>query len=124
MKKNTIKAALMSALLFPGLGHLALKRGRRGCVFLLPCALAVLYVLRHVLQLVTTLADEINAGTLQLDPQLISDRVDATVNALPGMNVALVVCVLCWAGSIADAFWLGRAAKADAGSDIGSDAAV
>lgn len=108
MKKMTIKAALMSALLFPGLGHLALKRGRRGLCFLVPCALAVLYVLRHLLQLVSTLSDQVAAGTLPLDVQLISDRVDAAVNALPGMNVALIICVLCWAGSIADAFWLGR----------------
>lgn len=105
MMKPTIKAALMSALLFPGLGHFALKRG---CLFLVPCALAVLYVLRHVLALVSTLSDQVAAGTLPLDVQVLSDRVDAAVNALPGMNVALVICVVCWAGSIADAFWLGR----------------
>lgn len=114
MMKPTIKAALMSALLFPGLGHFALKRGKRGCLFLVPCALAVLYVLRQVLALVSTLSDQVAAGTLPLDVQVLSDRVDAAVNALPGMNVALLICVLCWAGSIADALWLGRrrAAKA------------
>jgi hypothetical protein len=108
MMKPTIKAVLMSALLFPGLGHLALKRGKRGCLFIVPCALAVLYVLRRVLQLVSTLSDQVANGTLPLDLQILSDRVDAAVAAWPGMNLALVICMLCWAGSIADAVWLGR----------------
>ena len=108
MMKPTTKAVLMSALLFPGLGHVALKRARRGCLFAVPCALAVMYVLRQVLQLVLTLSDQVANGTLPLDVQMLSDRVDAAVNAMPGMNVALVICVVCWAGSIADAIWLGR----------------
>jgi len=108
MMKPTIKAALMSALLFPGLGHFALKRGKRGCLFLVPCALAVVFVLRHVLQLVATLSDQVANGTLPLDVQTLSDRIDAAVATWPGVNVALAICVVCWAASIADALWLGR----------------
>ena len=40
MKAKT-KAALISALLFPGLGHFVLKRAMRGCLFIVPTLLAI-----------------------------------------------------------------------------------
>lgn len=104
----SIKAALISGLVFPGLGHLVLKRGARGCAFLLPAALAVLYLLRGVLQLADQLMAELNSGALPLDPQLILERVHSAGIDNPANNLAALVCVLCWAGSIADALWLGR----------------
>jgi hypothetical protein len=107
MKAST-KAALISALIFPGLGHLALRKGKRGLLFLLPTAVAVIYLLRSVLQLMDQLMGEINSGTLGLDPIAIMERVHASGIDNPATNLASLVCIVCWAGSIADALWLGR----------------
>ena len=106
--KPSIKAALISALVFPGLGHLVLRRAARGCFFMLPAALAVFYLLRRVLQLADTLLTEVNNGTLALDPVAILERVHAAGIDSPAATLATWVCVLCWLGSIADALWLGR----------------
>jgi hypothetical protein len=107
MKAST-KAALISALIFPGLGHLALRKGKRGLLFLLPTAVAVIYLLRSVLQLMDQLMGEINSGALGLDPITIMERVHASGIDNAATNLASLVCIVCWAGSIADALWLGR----------------
>jgi ABC-type enterochelin transport system permease subunit len=107
MKAST-KAALISALVFPGLGHLVLRKGARGLLFIVPAALAVTYLLRSVLQLLDRLMDDINRGALALDPVAILERVHASGIDNAATNLASLVCIVCWAGSIIDALWLGR----------------
>ena len=102
MQKNT-KAALISALLFPGLGQaLVLRRTGRALVFILPALLALLYLLSTAFTVASNLADQITAGTLPLDPQLITQQIEAT-NSGPGGNIAAAVLLAAWLGSILDA---------------------
>jgi hypothetical protein len=109
MKPST-KAALISGLVFPGLGHLVLRRGLRGCLFLVPAALATFYLLARIGELMDQLLAELNAGTLALDPVQLLERIHASGIDNPASNAAALVCMLCWAGAIADALWLGRRA--------------
>ena len=102
------KAALISAFIFPGLGHLALKRALRGCLFAVPTVLAIGYLLRTTLALADRLVAEINAGTLALDPLLILERINAAAVDDTATNFASLVILVCWAGSIIDAWWLER----------------
>lgn len=106
--KTSTKAALVSALVFPGVGHFLLKRGARGCLFLVPAALAVATILRRTLQLADTLLDQINSGALPLDPALISERIAAAGGDGMAVNLASLVCLACWIGAIADTIWIGR----------------
>jgi len=104
------KAALISALIFPGLGHLALqpRRGKRGLLFLAPAAVAVFYLIGNVLRLTDQLLAELNSGKLPFDPIAITERIHASGIDNPLTNLASLVCLLCWIGAIADALWLGR----------------
>ncbi len=106
--KASIKAALISALVFPGLGHLFLRRGARGLLFIVPALLAAGYLLRTTLALAAALVTEINDGTLPLDPLLIVERVHSSGIDNPATNMAALVCIVCWVGSVLDALWLGR----------------
>lgn len=108
MKPST-KAALVSALIFPGLGHLVLKRPMRGCLFIVPALLAIGFLLRTTLALASALVAEIDSGKLALDPLAILARIHASGVDNPATNAASLVILLCWVGSVADAFWLGRA---------------
>ena len=108
MMKPTTKAALVSALIFPGLGHLVLKRPMRGCLFIVPALLAVGFLLRTTLALASALVDEINNGTLAIDPIQIVARIHASGVDNAATNAASLVIVLCWVGSVADSYWLGR----------------
>jgi hypothetical protein len=112
MMKSTTKAALVSALIFPGLGHLVLKRPLRGCLFVVPALLAIGFLLRTTLELANTLVGEINSGKLALDPIDIIARIHASGVDSPSTNAASLVILLCWVGSVADAYWLGRRGQA------------
>jgi len=104
MKPNT-KAALISALLFPGLGQaLVFRRTGRALVFIVPALLALLYLLSSAFTTATQIADQITAGTLPLDPQLITQQIEAT-NTGPGGNIAAAVLLVAWIGSILDALF-------------------
>ena len=103
----SLKAALISALVFPGLGHFTLKRGGRGCLFLLPALAGAIYMLRQVLARASLILDQLDNGTLPLDPQAIAERLSAASGAEgPLLTVAVTVCLLCWAGSIVDSFFI------------------
>ncbi|MYM90866.1 hypothetical protein GTP91_27290 [Rugamonas sp. FT82W] len=106
--KASIKAALISALVFPGLGHLVLRRGARGLLFIVPALLAGGYLLRATLALAGKLIDEVSSGRLPPDPLLVLERVHNSGIDNPLTNGAALVCIVCWIGSVADALWLGR----------------
>lgn len=107
--KRSMKAALLSALVFPGVGHFLLGRAARGCLFLLPAALAAVYLSGAVLQRANEVIAQIESGTLPLDPQRIAERMSATPGAEgPLMTLAATVALLCWAGSIVDALLIGE----------------
>lgn len=105
--KRSVKAALLSGLVFPGLGQLVLRRPLRGAAFLLPMALAVVYLLRRVLQLADTILTDLNSGALPFDPVAIAERVHASGGDDLSITLASWLCLLCWIGSVADALWFG-----------------
>ncbi|MFB9289370.1 hypothetical protein ACFFTM_13540 [Pseudoduganella plicata] len=101
--KTTTKAALISALFLPGLGQLiVLKRPARAFMFIIAALLALLYLLSTAFTVASQIADQITAGTLPLDPQLITQQIEAT-NTGPGGNIAAVVLLVAWIGSFLDA---------------------
>ena len=106
--KRSMKAALLSGLVFPGLGHFVLRRPLRGALFLLPMAVAVIYLMRRVLQLADAILTDLNNGALSLDPVAIAERIHASGGDDASITLASWICLLCWIGSVADALWLGR----------------
>jgi hypothetical protein len=105
----SVKAALLSGLVFPGIGQFHLRRPLRGLVFFLPSVAAGAYFGHAVMEPMLVIAREILAGTLPFDPFLIQARVDQTRIDTGAMNLAALVLVVTWIASTVDAWWLGRA---------------
>ncbi|TWI67540.1 hypothetical protein IP91_01654 [Pseudoduganella lurida] len=104
MKPST-RAALVSALLFPGLGQLTvLKRPKRACLFLIPAAGALVFLLGAAFTAANDISAGILAGTIPLDPGAIAARIDATNKGDTG-EIAAIVLLAAWLGSIGDALW-------------------
>ena len=102
LSKRTL-ALLLSGLVFPGSGHFVLQRKARGCLFLVPALVALLFVLRQIMARLDQVMAQINSGALPVDVQLIMEKVDAlSVNDGPAMTVAVCVLVACWIGSLID----------------------
>ena len=51
--RKSIKAVLLSALVFPGIGHFALKRYQRGLIFFVPALLSLSLIVYYILSKVT-----------------------------------------------------------------------
>lgn len=110
------KAALLSGLLFPGLGHLYLKAYRRGiglAVVALGCLVVIIDVAMTRAQ---AIADKVLSGELPMDAAAIAGQVSASAGE-PGSTASQVCAWLllaCWLAGIVDSYRVGRSLPAGA----------
>lgn len=106
---RSMKAALMSGLVFPGTGQLLLGYRWRGLLFLVPALAAAVYFFLHVWERAQFILTELETGRMPLDPLLIAARLEQQGQQASAMvSVAAAVMLVCWIGSTIDAWWLGR----------------
>jgi hypothetical protein len=103
---RAVIAALLSGLVFPGAGHLYLRRVGRGCLFVAATLAASYVYFGDWARRISTLVDQVQAGSLPADPFVIAERLHALG---PGSSLVTAcgwLLVVCWLGSIVDAFVL------------------
>jgi hypothetical protein len=107
--KRSVKAALFSCFVFPGVGQMYLRRYARGMVFMLPAAAGLVFVVNYAVQQALSLVGEIESGAVPIDATRIAELVAATPGGPENMmsNIATYVIVACWVASIIDAYRIG-----------------
>ena len=120
--RQSLKAPLLSALVFPGLGQFALRRRWRGVLFMLAVIVGLGFVVLKASQLASGILEKIVTEGGALDVAAISDAVTQAMASTQGrgMGLAFWFAILAWALSVADAWWLGRQADAAARQERGS----
>ncbi len=110
--KKSIKAALLSGLVFPGTGLFSLDRYPRGLFFFIPSFLGLLYLIRYSLNQAYTIADQIALGTIPLDTAVITNLITAQPEGTEflKLQIATWIIIICWLFSIIDSFRLGKIA--------------
>ena len=109
MHKAT-KAALMSALLFPGCGHFYLKSKLRGAIFTV-FTVGCLYVLTtYVLNIANDISEKILSGDIPLNVSSLMSEISSQLygNAATTPDIAMLLLLSCWVIAIIDSFILGR----------------
>lgn len=110
---RSVKALLLSALVFPGAGQFYLRRRLAGCLFALPALAATLYLSNRVLARAQQIMDEIVDGKLAPDLATVLARVhQQSADGTLAPNLALLVMLVCWIGAMAHAWRAGRAPDA------------
>jgi TM2 domain-containing membrane protein YozV len=109
MDKAT-KAALFSALLFPGWGQFYLKRYKRGLVFIMPVLIGTLALVWAIVQVGITI---IKAAPFKKETVQLANVIQVTVDVLKTIDFSYFLFVLCliaalWVLSIIDAYLLGK----------------
>ena len=108
--KKSIKAVLLSALVFPGAGHLYLKKHILGAI--LGCAsLAALYVIAvNMLERAQQIAEKIVHGEIELDVAEIAEMLSTQPigNDSQLYDVAWTVLIISWLIAIASSYRIGR----------------
>ena len=109
MKKAT-KAALLSAFVFPGAGHLHLKKYIRGVLFAISSFAAIYYLVLTIIETALQIVGKIQNGDIQPDisaiSQLLLERSGGNESEL--LNIATAVLIVCWIISVIDSYRIGR----------------
>lgn len=115
MNKAT-KAALFSALIFPGAGLWWLKHYWRACVFIIPGGLALWYITRNLYAIINQVMEKLVSQSLMIDP-LNMDQTTAAITRLVDqiiaeqnlhLSFASNLLVACWLCSIASSYFVGK----------------
>ena len=102
--KSKFVAALLSALVFPGVGQYYLGRRSRALLFLAPAAVGGLLYLNHSLEQANAVVDQVMAGSVALDPAAIAARIEGAPTPL-SVTISGVVFLVCWVGSVLEALF-------------------
>jgi len=104
---SPIKAALLSALVFPGAGHLYLKRYKSAILLIATSLTGLYFLISSAIQKSLQIVEQIQSGAIQLNDA-------ATVSALltqhsgtaeaQRLEIATTVIMICWLVGIIDSY--------------------
>ena len=119
---KSLKGAVLSGLIFPGLGQVALKYYKRGVIIMLTVLVSLAIIVVKVAQLALAILEKIELEGCAININTISDTV-TQVSSNSGdltLNFFLFLIIACWIIGIVDAYRIGR--KKDLESRLASQA--
>jgi hypothetical protein len=107
---TSIKAALLSALVFPGAGHFFLKKHIRGIILTSTTFASLYFLISGVVEKALQITDKIQRGEVQPDAAAITELVSAqpTGSEMQIITLASYVLLIAWLIGIVDAYRIGR----------------
>ncbi|MFT5500213.1 MAG: TM2 domain-containing membrane protein YozV [Woeseiaceae bacterium] len=109
--KRSSKAALLSGLIFPGIGHIVLKQYLRGTALMLFALVALSVIVTRIYQRALTIVDGINSGNVPVDAGAIAEMVSNSTSGTESFieNIAVIALGACWLIGIIDSYRVGVA---------------
>lgn len=107
---NAMKALLLSALLFPGLGQIALRRRQRGVAFVLATLVGLVLIVAVATREARRILAMIQAEGGVIDRDAMS-RAIAEATSWSGnltFNLLLIAIAFCWIYVAVDAYLIGK----------------
>ena len=110
MMKNSIKGAVLSGLVFPGLGQVVLKHYKRGIALALTVLLSLLVVVVKAFRQAFIILEKIEAEGRTIDMSTIASTAAQASTASDSLvyNCILLLIIFLWIIGIVDAYRLGR----------------
>ena len=110
MMKNSMKGALLSGLVFPGLGQIALKRYWRGFALMLTVMAGLYVMIVTALQQAYTILGTIEKEGGVPDSDTINQAAAqaATASDSPVISAVSLLILVCWILGIIDAYRIGK----------------
>jgi len=108
--ENSTKAALLSALVFPGAGHVFLKKYLPGGILIGVSFIVISYIVTKTTEKALSVVEQIQNGDVPLDIAAITELVStqSTGNDIQLLNTATTAFIICWVIGIVDSYRLGR----------------
>jgi hypothetical protein len=107
--KKSIKVALLSGLVFPGIGHMVLKQYLRGSILILSALLALSVIVVVATRRALSVVDSMTSGEIPVDAGAITELASSSMSGADNslVNYSLVVLGVCWIVGIIDSYRLG-----------------
>ena len=105
-----MKSALLSAFVFPGVGHVYLKRYVSGALLAGTAFMALYFVISTAVERALQIVDKIQRGEIQPDVAVITELVaKQPIGAEAQLtNIAMAVLIIAWLIGIVDSYRVGR----------------
>jgi len=107
--RNALKGALLSALVWPGLGQIVLKRYVRGVLLICTALAALTLVVVKAVQYALAMLSQLDIAAGPPDIQALTRAALATMAEVDRTSffVSLAALVICWLVGVADAWRVG-----------------
>ncbi len=115
---NSLKAAFLSGLIFPGLGQIVLKHYKRGAVIMLTVLVSLSVVVAKAVQHALAILEKIESEGGAISMSTISNaatQASATSGNLT-FNLVLLLVAVCWIIGVVDAYRIGKKKDIEEGS--------
>ena len=111
--KKVEKAFLLSVLVFPGSGHILLKRYLTGFSLIIIASIASYFLIYGVINQALEIADKIKSGEVYPDLSVILELVSRSSASaeFESVNTAMIVLLVVWLIGILDSYRIGRYQK-------------
>jgi hypothetical protein len=109
--KQSIKGALLSGLVFPGAGQLALKHYRRGVALMMTVSIVLFYIVKHAVDEAYMILGQLQTQGGNIDINAITSSITDQAAANSGGlsdNIAWILITACWVFGIVDAYIIGK----------------
>ena len=109
--KKSMKAILLSILVFPGIGHFLLRQYISGIILSSTAIIALGVLMTKLMEIALQVAGKIQSGEIQYDVATIAELVStkATGGEAQLFNLATLVLFITWLVGIGDSYRVGRA---------------
>ena len=106
---KSLKAALLSALVFPGIGHFSLKKPLQGSLLSGIATVCLYFLLTAVVDVAQRLSVKIQSGEVPFDVTKISELVSQQLAGSDGqlVNIPSLLLVICWVVGVIDSYRIG-----------------
>ena len=107
---NSLKGAFLSGLVFPGLGHVILKKYKRGIALILTVIVSLFAIVVKAVQQALTVLEKIDLKGGNINFSTVSNAANNAVSTSDSFifNLGLILIILCWIIGIVDAYRIGR----------------
>jgi len=115
--KKPMKAALLSAFVFPGIGHFVLKKYISGAVLAATAIAALYFLTTKTLEKALQISEKIQSGEIPLNATTITELASRQATGLEAqqLNFAAMALLISWLVGIVDSYRAGRAQDNDVG---------
>jgi TM2 domain-containing membrane protein YozV len=114
---NSIKGALLSGLVFPGLGQVVLKHYKRGIAFIIVGLIIMMVIVVKAVQQALTILEKIDAEGGVISMNTITNAVIQASTPSESLTFKLLLfsLFLCWILGVVDAYRVGKRKDIDEG---------